>query len=137
MAGIDLMSQAPVIAALAVANERLVEAIKNLVSSLCTDLLPQGTGALPSLNDKQKNGWREGIIGLLSIVTGILIALLAFEAGALTGTKNNDYNGCTVLLCGLLIAGSTRLVSPAIKFLQAFSDTKKEHAARSRAAKVS
>ncbi|MCE7934520.1 MAG: hypothetical protein DYG96_07995 [Chlorobi bacterium CHB2] len=129
MPDFDLISSiAPILAALAAANERFVEALKSMIPGLGVD--PR-VGPEIAQTQEEENSTREGWIGLLSIATGILTAWLAIGAEAFP--KGTPVNSWSPFLYGLLIAGGTRLWNPIIEYLKAIKDTKNETAAKERA----
>lgn len=129
MPDFDLISSiAPILAALAAANERFVEALKSMIPGLGVD--PR-VGQTIAQTQEEENSTREGWIGLLSIATGILTAWLAIGAEAFP--KGTPINSWSPFLYGLLIAGGTRLWNPIIEYLKAIKDIKNETAAKERA----
>lgn len=132
MPDFDLISSlAPILAALAAANERLVETIKNMIPGLPVDV--RATGAVSTITQAQEkdNSLREGWIGLLSIATGILTAWLAI--GADIFPEKIPTNAWSPWIYGLLIAGGSRLWNPIVEYLKAIKDIKNENAAQQRA----
>lgn len=129
MLDFDLISSiAPILAALAAANERLVEALKSMIPGLGVD--PR-MGSTITQTQEEKNSTREGWIGLLSIATGILTAWLAIGAEAFP--KGTPVNSWSPFLYGLLIAGGSRLWNPIIEYINAIKKSKNEAAAQQRA----
>lgn len=116
----------PLLAALAAASERLVDALKSLIPFLQS---PTTKAAQLAANPK-KDQIREGIIGLLSILIAIATVWMA-EGANIFPTNANPFTGkfghdfLTTILVGLLVAGGSRLWNPLVEWMKAIKDAKK------------
>jgi hypothetical protein len=119
----------PILAGLAAASERLVDAIKNLIPGLSSP----PTKTAQATADPKKDGIREGVLGLLAILIGIATVAMANAADLFTkildpNCANQTCTGLSIIqivIFGILTAGGSRLWNPLVEWMKAIKDAKK------------
>jgi hypothetical protein len=116
-----LVQWTALVAALAAANDRLVDLFK----SLCPALTQQRDVGGRALRNTPEDRKREGMLIWLSLLCGVVTAILAYFAHVLPLTNDIFQDALRVLLLGLLSSGGARLWNPVVEYLKAIKDIKK------------